>query len=129
MNRARTRNRKAHLMTDAIFEYDKVRGNGAWKSRVSPWKRKSLIFHGTSSTASRSFHGYLVPHVGTGHARYNDNGKCSHSMETPDMPELSRFYGIIVRMYLEAGGSHHLPHMHAYYQNEVAQSMDWIRSN
>ena len=41
-------------------------------------------------------------------------------METPDLPELSRFYGIIVRMYLEAGGSHHLPHRHAYYQNEVA---------
>lgn len=35
------------------------------------------------------------------------------------MPELSRFYGIIVRMYMEAGGPHHLPHFHAYYQDEV----------
>src|SRR5437867_1513241 len=36
------------------------------------------------------------------------------------MPELSRFFGIIVRMYMEAGGPHHLPHLHAYYQDEVA---------
>lgn len=36
------------------------------------------------------------------------------------MPELSRFYGIIIRMYLEAGEPHHLPHFHAYYQNDVA---------
>jgi hypothetical protein len=36
------------------------------------------------------------------------------------MPELSRFFGIIIRMYLEAGGPHHLPHFHAYYQEEVA---------
>ena len=36
------------------------------------------------------------------------------------MPELSRFFGIIIRMYVEAGGPHHLPHFHAYYQDDVA---------
>jgi hypothetical protein len=36
------------------------------------------------------------------------------------MPELSRFFGIIIRMYMEVGGRHHLPHFHAYYQDEVA---------
>jgi Domain of unknown function (DUF4160) len=36
------------------------------------------------------------------------------------MPELSRFFGIIIRMYAEAGGPHHLPHFHAYYQEQVA---------
>ena len=36
------------------------------------------------------------------------------------MPELSRFYGIIIRMYMEAGGQHHSPHFHAYYQEEAA---------
>jgi Domain of unknown function (DUF4160) len=36
------------------------------------------------------------------------------------MPELSRFFGIIVRMYMETGVQHHVPHFHAYYQNEVA---------
>jgi Domain of unknown function (DUF4160) len=36
------------------------------------------------------------------------------------MPELSRFFGIIIRMYMEAGGQHHTPHFHAYYQNEIA---------
>ena len=36
------------------------------------------------------------------------------------MPELSRFFGIIVRMYMEAGQPHNLPHLHAYYQDEVA---------
>ena len=36
------------------------------------------------------------------------------------MPELSRFFGIVIRMYAEAGGPHHRPHFHAYYQDEVA---------
>jgi Domain of unknown function (DUF4160) len=36
------------------------------------------------------------------------------------VPELSRFFGIIIRMYMEAGGPHHAPHFHAYYQEEVA---------
>jgi hypothetical protein len=36
------------------------------------------------------------------------------------MPELSRFFGIIIRMYMEVGQPHHLPHFHAYYQNESA---------
>ena len=36
------------------------------------------------------------------------------------MPELSRFFGIIIRMYWEAGAPHHVPHFHAYYQDAVA---------
>jgi hypothetical protein len=36
------------------------------------------------------------------------------------MPELSRFFGIIIRMFWEVGEPHHLPHFHAYYQNYVA---------
>jgi len=36
------------------------------------------------------------------------------------VPELARFFGIIIRMYAEAGGPHHRPHFHAYYQEEVA---------
>ena len=36
------------------------------------------------------------------------------------MPELARFFGIIIRMYLEAHASHHEPHFHAYYQDDVA---------
>jgi hypothetical protein len=36
------------------------------------------------------------------------------------MPELSRFFGIIIRMYLEVGSPHHAPHFHAYYQDEIA---------
>ncbi len=36
------------------------------------------------------------------------------------MPELSRFFGIIIRMFVEAGGPHHTPHFHAYYQDQVA---------
>lgn len=35
------------------------------------------------------------------------------------MPELSRFFGIIIRMFVEVGTPHHRPHFHAYYQNEV----------
>ena len=36
------------------------------------------------------------------------------------MPELARFFGIIIRMYAEAGDRHHLAHFHAYYQDDVA---------
>jgi len=36
------------------------------------------------------------------------------------MPELSRFFGIIIRMYWEANAPHHAPHFHAYYQGDVA---------
>lgn len=36
------------------------------------------------------------------------------------MPELSRFYGIIIRMFIEVAERHHAPHFHAYYQEHVA---------
>ena len=36
------------------------------------------------------------------------------------MPELSRFFGIIIRMFLEAGEPHHRPHFHAHYQEHTA---------
>ena len=36
------------------------------------------------------------------------------------MPEISRFFGIIIRMYWEANAPHHTPHLHAYYQESVA---------
>jgi hypothetical protein len=35
------------------------------------------------------------------------------------VPELSRFFGIIIRMFAELGTQHHVPHFHAYYQDEV----------
>ena len=35
------------------------------------------------------------------------------------MPELSRFFGIIIRMYMEVAAPHHLSHFHAYYQDDV----------
>lgn len=36
------------------------------------------------------------------------------------MPELSRFYGIIIRMFSEPSERHHTPHFHAYYQDNVS---------
>jgi hypothetical protein len=41
-------------------------------------------------------------------------------MEPPAVPELSRFFGIVIRMFVEVGTPHHLPHFHAYYGHEVA---------
>jgi hypothetical protein len=35
------------------------------------------------------------------------------------VPEISRFFGIIIRMFMEAGAQHHTPHFHAYYQEHV----------
>lgn len=43
------------------------------------------------------------------------------------MPELSRFHGIVVRMFAEADVPHHRPHFHAYYQEHaVSISLDTI---
>lgn len=36
------------------------------------------------------------------------------------MPEISRFYGIVIRMFTESGERHHVPHVHAYYQEKKA---------
>jgi hypothetical protein len=36
------------------------------------------------------------------------------------VPEITRFFGIIVRMFAEPGAPHHEPHFHVYYQNHVA---------
>jgi len=35
------------------------------------------------------------------------------------VPELSRFFGIIIRMFAEPGSPHHSAHFHAYYQSEI----------
>jgi hypothetical protein len=43
------------------------------------------------------------------------------------MPEISRFYGIVVRMFSEPGVPHHAPHFHAYYQEaQAVYSLDAI---
>lgn len=36
------------------------------------------------------------------------------------MAELSRFFGIIIRMFAEHGGKHNTPHFHAIYQEYEA---------
>ena len=36
------------------------------------------------------------------------------------MPEISRFFGIIIRMFAEVGAPHHRPHFHALYQDALA---------
>ncbi len=36
------------------------------------------------------------------------------------MPEICRFYGIIIRIFTETGAQHHTPHIHAYYQEHKA---------
>ena len=36
------------------------------------------------------------------------------------MPEISRFFGIIIRMFVELSEPHHIPHFHAYYQDATA---------
>jgi hypothetical protein len=36
------------------------------------------------------------------------------------VPELSRFFGIVIRMFSEAGATHHVPHFHAYFQDQAA---------
>jgi len=42
-----------------------------------------------------------------------------------DLPVLSTFFGIIVRMYKEVGGRHNMPHIHAEYSgDEVVVSFD-----
>ena len=41
-------------------------------------------------------------------------------MYSSSVPELSRFFGIVIRMFVEAGAQHHQAHFHAYYQEHAA---------
>jgi len=36
------------------------------------------------------------------------------------LPEISRFFGIVIRMFAEPASQHHRPHLHAYYQEAAA---------
>jgi hypothetical protein len=36
------------------------------------------------------------------------------------VPELSRFFGIVIRMFMEVGAPHHRPHFHALDQDALA---------
>ena len=36
------------------------------------------------------------------------------------MPEISRFQGIVVSIFIECGERHHTPHFHAFYQDMAA---------
>lgn len=36
------------------------------------------------------------------------------------MPTISRFFGIIIRIFTETGVQHHAPHIHVYYQENSA---------
>ena len=41
------------------------------------------------------------------------------------MPVLCMFYGLIVRMYKEAGGKHNMPHIHVEYSgDEIVVALD-----
>lgn len=41
------------------------------------------------------------------------------------MPALSMFFGIIIYMYMERGGKHNKPHIHAKFQNhEIVIALD-----
>ena len=41
------------------------------------------------------------------------------------MPEISRFFGIIIRIYFELQTQHNRPHFHAYYQGkDIAVAID-----
>ncbi|NGM18266.1 DUF4160 domain-containing protein [Eggerthellaceae bacterium zg-893] len=43
------------------------------------------------------------------------------------MPELSRFLGLIIRMYFDNDSEHHKPHVHVFYgENEAVVSLDGI---
>ena len=45
------------------------------------------------------------------------------------MPEISRFYGIIIRIFAEVASRHHRPHFHAYYQDQaVIMAVDTIEA-
>ena len=41
------------------------------------------------------------------------------------MPELSRFYGIIIKMYFNDTQQHHKPHIHAFYGDYEAVVAGW----
>lgn len=63
-------------------------------------------------------------HVGEGsrlcpyHVRkilFTTGRRCYAAGKGIAVPELSRFYGIVVRMYFDDDGKHSLPHLHVFY--------------
>ena len=55
-----------------------------------------------------------------GEARPSRLFKINNQVSGVEMPEISRFYGIIIRMFVEQNAPHHRPHFHAYYQKRSA---------
>ena len=45
---------------------------------------------------------------------------CMEQLRGRFMPEIARFFGIVIRMYAEPMSSHHRPHFHAQYQERHA---------
>jgi hypothetical protein len=92
--------------------YRFVRGNAAVDLIIKPkCRRKAFAMRrhlpghsGSLGSLSRPAHGSWAFGL-----RYNIG-----------MPELSRFFGIIIRMYAEVNAPHHVPHFHAYPQDDVA---------
>lgn len=55
-------------------------------------------------------------------------GACFRKNVERVVPELSRFFGIIIRMFWELGAPHHSAHFHAYYRTK-SPSMASTRLN
>jgi hypothetical protein len=51
--------------------------------------------------------------------RRSQDTSCLASGEPWGVPEISRFFGIVIRMFVETGAPHQRPHFHAYYQQDV----------
>jgi uncharacterized protein DUF4160 len=54
-------------------------------------------------------------------SRRKTEGRRSRDTALEDrlVPEVSRFFGIIIRMFAEMGAQHHVPHFHAYDREEA----------
>ncbi len=79
--------------------------------RVPPWR----VCRGSRNEES------IAPVIFPAECILAPKGNASRPLlGTLAMPELPRFYGIIIRMFSEPSERHHVPHFHAYYGEHVA---------
>ena len=72
----------------------------------------------------RNQHIIIIKEYGDDGSPINEPIKIIQKQEE-EMPTISMFYGIIVRMYRELGGKHHIPHIHVLYgENEAIFDFD-----
>lgn len=98
-------------------------GRYAWFSALMTraiWARASAaVWRSVGGLSNIRLHPTAPPRV-SAHSVSPTRPVRTNDAKVVGLPELSRFFGIVIRMFVEAGESHRRPHFHAYYQDAAA---------